>query len=693
MTSAMPQNWVQPVDKKSIDEKAVNAIRFLAVDMVQKAESGHPGLPMGAAPMAYALWEHFLRFNPADPGWVNRDRFVLSAGHGCALQYSLLHLSGFDLQMEDLKQFRQWNSRTPGHPEYGRTPGIEVTTGPLGQGLGNAVGMAIAERALAAQFNGPNDTIIDHFTYVIASDGDLMEGVSSEVGSLAGHLGLGKLIVLYDNNHISIEGSTKIAFTEDRAARFAAFGWHIQRVEDGNDVASICRAIEAARQEKDRPSLIEVHTLIGYGSPHKQDTAAAHGSPLGADEVKLTKKNLGWPEDKTFYVPDDVRDHFREAIGRGERWQQEWERGFDVWAEKFPKRAEEFGRRLAGALPGGWREHLPVFMPEDGPLATRKAGGLVQNALAPDFPELMGGSADLSPSTDTIMGEAGDFQADNPAGRNMHFGVREHGMGAILNGMAVHGGLRPFGATFLVFSDYMRPPMRLAAMNGLPVIYVFTHDSIGMGEDGPTHQPVEQLVGLRSVPGLTVIRPADANETAQAWAMTLEHTDGPVALALTRQKLPVLEEEFHERIRQGVPRGAYILAYSGDGPNGVRPDIVLLATGSEVHLAMQAREELKARGIRARVVSAPCISVFADQPKDYRDQVLPAQVPILSLEAGRHLGWQPYLPEHPVMRTVAVDHFGASAPGKVVMNHYGFNPDHVLEQAEACMRESRQKEA
>ncbi len=688
----MQHNWTEP-----IDERAINAIRFLAVDMVQKAESGHPGMPMGAAPMAYALWEHFLRFNPADPAWPNRDRFVLSAGHGCALQYSLLHLCGFDLQMDDLKHFRQWNSRAPGHPEYGHTPGIEITTGPLGQGLGNAVGMAIAERALAAQFNGPNDKIIDHYTYVIASDGDLMEGVSSEVGSLAGHLGLGKLIVLYDNNHISIEGSTKITFTEDRAARFAAFGWHTQRVEDGNDVDAICRAIEAARQEQDRPSLIEVHTLIGYGSPHKQDTAAAHGSPLGAEEVKLTKQNLGWPEDKTFYVPDDVRDHFRTAIDRGARLQQEWQRGFDAWAKKFPKRAEEFQRRLAGKLPDGWRKHLPAFMPEDGPIATRKAGGLAQNAIAPDFPELMGGAADLSPSTDTVMGEAGEFQADNPAGRNMHFGVREHGMGTILSGMAVHGGLRPYGATFLVFSDYMRPPMRLAAMNGLPVIYIFTHDSIGMGEDGPTHQPVEQLLGLRSVPGLTVIRPADANETAQAWAMIMEHTHGPVALALTRQKLPVFEADLHERIREGVPRGAYILVdptddEKRDGETSARPDIVLLATGSEVHLAMQARDELKARGIRARVVSAPCISVFAEQPKDYRDQVLPAEIPILSVEAGRSLGWQPYWPEHPVTRTVALDHFGASAPGKVVMSHYGFTPDHVLEQAEACLREAQRKE-
>lgn len=687
MALATPQRWTQP-----IDNKAINAIRFLAVDMVQKAESGHPGLPMGAAPMAYALWEHFLRFNPQDPHWPNRDRFVLSAGHGSALQYSLLYLSGFDLQMEDLKQFRQWNSRTPGHPEYGKTPGIEATTGPLGQGLGNAVGMAIAERALAAQFNAAGKPIIDHYTYVIASDGDLMEGVSSEVGSLAGHLGLGKLIVLYDNNHISIEGSTKLTFTEDRAARFAAFGWHTQRVEDGNDVAAICRAIEAARQQKDRPSFIEIHTHIGYGSPDKQDTAAAHGSPLGPEEVKMSKANLGWPEDKSFYIPDDVRAHFRQALGRGERWQQAWQQRYERWAEQHPVKARELRRRWSGILPDRWREHLPTFMPEDGPIATRKAAGRVQSAIAPELPELMGGSADLSPSTDTSMDEGGDFQADNPGGRNMHFGVREHGMGTILNGMAVYGGLRPFGASFLIFSDYMRPPMRLAAMNGLPVIYIFTHDSIALGEDGPTHQPVEQLLGLRSVPGLTVIRPADANESAQAWAMAIEDAKGPVVLALTRQKLPVFGSELHERIRQGVPRGAYILVDAAGGEAEAPPDIILLATGSEVHLAVQTIKKLKTRGVRARVVSAPCISIFTEQPKEYRDEVLPAHIPVLTLETGRSLGWQSYLPEHPAMRAVAVDHFGASAPGKIVMHHYGFNPDHILDLVETCVRETHPKE-
>ena len=527
------------VAPRELDELCVNTLRFLAVDAVQKAKSGHPGLPLGSAAMAYTLWDRILKFNPCDPIWPDRDRFVLSAGHGCALLYALLNVTGFDLPLEELKRFRQWGSRTPGHPEYGKTEGVEATTGPLGQGLANAVGMAIAEVALAARFNRPGHQIVDHYTYVLASDGDLEEGISSEAGSEAGHLGLGKLIVLYADNHITIEGSTELAFTEDRSARFAAFGWHVQRIEDSNDIDAVAAALVAAQEEKNRPSLIQVRTHIGFGSPHKQDTAAAHGEPLGLEEVRLTKESLGWPVEPPFHIPEEALEHFREAVAseevprtlNGSYVRSILRRNTPTWP--LNSSVSRFGN-----FQKGWDADLPTFTSGDGPMATRIASGKTIAVLATRLPEMMGGSADLAPSTHTNMEGAGSFEPENRAGRNMHFGIREHAMGAILNGMALHRGLIPYGATFLIFSDYMRPPMRLAAMNGLPVIYVFTHDSIAMGEDGPTHQPVEQLLGLRSIPGMVVIRPADANETVSAWRIAIEHREGPVALVLTRQGTP-----------------------------------------------------------------------------------------------------------------------------------------------------------
>jgi len=667
-----------------LDELCINTIRFLAVDAVQKAESGHPGLPLGSAAMAYTLWDRFLKFNPQDPLWPDRDRFVLSAGHGSALLYALLHLTGYDLPLAELQRFRQWDSMTPGHPEYHCAPGVEATTGPLGQGFGNAVGMAIAEAALAARFNRPEQTIVDHFTYVLASDGDMMEGISSEAASLAGHLKLGKLIVLYADNHISIEGDTALAFSEDTVARFATYGWHTQRLADGNDVAAVAAAIEAARQETERPSFIQVRTHIGYGSPHKQDTAAAHGEPLGPEEVRLTKLRLGWPEDKQFYIPPEALEHFRQAETRGARWQTEWETQFQSYETGYPELAAEFERAIQGRLPDNWTADLPVFAAGDGPLATRQASGKVINAFAARLPEFVGGSADLAPSTKTLIDDGGDFEAGNKGGRNMHFGIREHAMGAILNGMALHRGLIPFGATFLIFSDYMRPPMRLAAMNHLPVIYVFTHDSIGLGEDGPTHQPVEQLLGLRSVPGLQVIRPADANETAVAWQIAIEDRQHPIALVLTRQKLPVLDPQRYPAVTTGARLGGYILA---DAPAQTTPDVVLIATGSEVHLALAAQAALDSSGVQARVVSLPCREIFQQQPETYRRRVLPPTVPRLAIEAGVSLGWQSYLGDGP--QVIGVDKFGASAPGDIVMLAYGFDVDNVVQRVLFLLEEER----
>ena len=547
------------------------------MDAVQKAASGHPGLPLGAAPIAYVIWDRFLKYNPRDPSWPDRDRFVLSAGHGCALLYAMLHVTGFDLPLEQIKQFRQWGSQTPGHPEHLKAPGVEATTGPLGQGFGNAVGMAIAEAALAARFNRAGHRIVDHYTYVLASDGDLMEGVSSEAGSLAGHLRLNKLIVCYDNNEISIEGDTALAFTENRHARFAAFGWHTQVVEDANDLEAIQTAIEKARDEKDKPSFIEIHSHIGYGSPNKQDSASAHGEPLGEKEVRLTKENLGWPLEPTFYIPEEALKHFRKAVDRGESWESEWKLRLEAYEREEPNLAAEFKRRFAGALPEGWDRDFPTFDPDDGPMATRVASGKVINVIAPKLPELIGGSADLAPSTKTLIDGATDFEAGNYNGRNMHYGVREHVMGSASNGIALHGGFIPFGATFLIFSDYMRPPMRLAAMTELHVIYVFTHDSIGLGEDGPTHQPIEHLVGLRAIPNFILIRPADANETAKAWQVALKYRGGPVALVLTRQKLPILELSKYPNITNGVERGGYTISDTKGGAPLIsywsRPDL------------------------------------------------------------------------------------------------------------------------
>ncbi len=667
----------------ALDELCVNTLRFLSVDMVQQAESGHPGLPLGSASMAYALWDRSLTYNPRDPMWPNRDRFVLSAGHGCALLYSLLHVTGFDLSLDELKRFRQWGSLTPGHPEYGKTPGVEATTGPLGQGLGNAVGMAIAEVALAARFNRPGHAVVDHYTYVLASDGDLEEGISSEAGSDAGHLRLGKLIVLYADNHITIEGSTELAFTEDRLARFAALGWHVQRIEDSNDIEAVSSALDVAREESARPSIVAVRTHIGFGSPHKQDTAAAHGSPLGVDEVRLTKEGLGWPVKPAFHIPADALAHFREAVPRGVAAQAAWQSMFAEYARRYPDLAAEFERVMQRRLPDDWDVDLPTFGPADGPMATRVASGKTIAVLAARLPEMMGGSADLAPSTHTNIAGAGNFEPENWAGRNMHFGIREHAMGAILNGMALHRGLIPFGATFLVFSDYMRPPMRLAAMNGLPVITLFTHDSLAMGEDGPTHQPIEQLLGLRSIPGTIVVRPADANETVAAWRIAIDR-GGPVSLVLARQGLPVLDLATYAHVPAGVRLGGYVLA---DFPTDLRRDIVLIATGSEVHLALAAHDRLTLEGVGSRVVSLPSTELFAEQPQAYRDTVLPTGVALLAIEAGVSLGWRSYV--GPQIAVVAVDTFGASAPGSVVMEHYGFSVANVCEKAHAALARER----
>jgi transketolase len=675
-----------PIAPPALDELCINTLRFLAVDMVQKANSGHPGLPMGSASMAYALWDRSLKFNPHDPDWPDRDRFILSAGHGCALLYALLHVTGFDLPLEELKRFRQWGSHTSGHPEYGKTPGVEATTGPLGQRLTNGVGMAIGEVALGARFNRRGHRIVDHYTYVLVSDGDIEEGMSSEAGSDEGHQHLGKLIVLYADNHITIEGSTELTFTEDRMARFAAFGWHVQRVERSNDVEAVALALENARAESERPSLIAVRTHIGFGSPHKQDTAAAHGEALGVEEVRLTKEGMGWPVEPSFHVPEEALEHFRKAVARGKAAQSEWEFRFKTYTQEFPDLAAEFLRVIDRRLPKDWDSDLPAFSAADGPMATRVASGKTIAVLGSRLPEMMGGSADLNPSTHTNREGAGDFEPENWGGHNMHFGIREHAMGAILNGMALHRGLIPYGGTFLVFSDYMRPPMRLAAMNALPVIYVFTHDSIGMGEDGPTHQPVEQFVGLRSIPGMVVLRPADANETVAAWRIAIGRKKGPVALILTRQGLPVLGLDKYPGIPAGVLLGGYTLA---DCPATERPDIILIATGSEVHLALDGRDRLLTEGVGARVVSMPSTNIFAAQPGDYREKILPVGVPLLVIEAGATLGWRSYV--GPQIDVIGVDTFGASAPGALVMEHYGFTVENVCKQAHVVLSRLKEK--
>jgi transketolase len=642
------------------------------MDGVQKANSGHPGTPMGLAPVAYTLWTGFLKHNPVDPSWPDRDRFVLSCGHASMLLYSLLFLTGYDLPLEQLEQFRQWGSKTPGHPEHGLTPGVETTTGPLGQGFGNAVGMAIAERYLAEVFNRPGHTIVDHYTYGICSDGDLMEGVSHEAASLAGHLGLGKLIFFYDDNHITIEGNTELAFSEEVGHRFEAYGWHVQRV-DGNNIPQISEALKKARAETLRPSLIIARTHIAEGSPNKHDTAGAHGSPLGVEEVKLTKQNLGWP-DKDFYVPDEALAHFRQAVERGKAAQADWQKRFEAYAAAYPDLAALWKTALAGDLPEGWDTEMPVFKPEDPPIATRVSSGRVINAIAPKLPMLIGGSADLAPSTDTLMKGIADFGAQ-PGGRNMHFGIREHGMGAALNGMALHGGVIPYGATFLIFSDYMRPPIRLAALMEQRVIYVFTHDSIGLGEDGPTHQPVEQLSALRAIPKMTVIRPCDGNEVAEAWRAALTHKDGPTALVLTRQNLPHLDRTIYASA-SGLQKGAYILA---DAPNH-QPDIILMASGSEVSLITEAAKHLAGHGIQARVVSVPSMEIFNRQPQEYRESVLPPAVTKrLAVEAAAPMSWYRYVGLDGDV--VGIERFGASAPYKTLMEQYGLTVESVAAHA------------
>ena len=653
-----------------IDELCINTIRTLSMDAVQKAKSGHPGMPMGIASAAYVLWTKFLSHNPRNPHWPNRDRFVLSAGHGSMLLYSLLHLTGYDLSLEELKSFRQWKSRAPGHPEYGETPGVEMTTGPLGQGFSSGVGMAIAERHLAARLNMPEFPIVDHCVYAIVSDGDLMEGVSSEAASLAGHLNLGKLIYLYDNNEITIEGSTSLAFTENRGKRFEAYGWHVQEVS-GYDLRAIENAILQARSVNDRPSLISVRTHIGYGSPNKQDSAAAHGSPLGEEEVRLTKRNLGWPEDAQFYVPPDALRVFRESAARGEELEHQWEQRLEQYAAAHPDKFREWETFRRGGLSGNWDACVPSFVAESKPMATREASGKVLTALFPHAAGLVGGSADLAPSTETYVKSFGDFAADNYGGRNFHFGVREHAMGAMLNGMALYGGLIPYGATFLVFSDYMRPSIRLAAIMRAHTIYVFTHDSLGLGEDGPTHQPIEQAAALRCIPGLTLIRPCDASETAEAWRAALRHTAGPVALLLTRQKVPAIDRT-SPASAEGLHRGAYVLAEAEGG----KPEVIIIATGSEVHVALGARDLTQTKGIPTRVVSMPCWEFFSAQPLAYRQSVIPRSARLrVSVEAATTFGWERWVGDDGL--TIGMDHYGASAPYEVLMREFGFTPESV----------------
>ena len=676
------------------DELCINTIRMLSVDMVQQANSGHPGMPMGAAPMAYILWTKFLRHNPNNPKWPDRDRFVLSAGHGSALLYSLLHLTGYELSIEEIKRFRQWGSKTPGHPEHGETPGVECTTGPLGQGFAHGVGMAIAERFLAARFNRPDHEIVSHYTYSIVSDGDLMEGIASEAASLAGHLRLGKLIYLYDNNHITLAGEIGLNFTEDVCMRFKAYGWHVQSVEDGNNTEAISKVITAAQNESSRPSLISVRTHIGFGSPRKQDTFEAHGSPLGPEEVMATKKNLGWPLEPAFYIPEEAITHFRETLIRGSQLEEEWKAKLELYRKAFPELRAEWDQWMSAGLPEDWDKDIPSFSPDPKGIPTRSASGQIINAIASHLPSLIGGSADLNPSTNTALKNKGNFQCPGFGdgtlqgaisgpwgyeGANICFGVREHVMGCILNGMSLHGGLFPFGSTFLIFSDYMRPAIRLAALMKLHVIYIFTHDSIALGEDGPTHQPIEQLANFRAIPGLVVIRPSDANETAEAWRVAMEHRGGPVAIILTRQNVPVLDrDKLHPAT--GLRKGAYILA---DAPSG-KPEVILIATGSEVHLALDVQEKLKMEEIPARVVNMPSWELFDQQPEIYRNEVIPPEVTTrISIEAGATQGWHRYIGLRG--EAIGIDHFGASAPLKVVLKEFGFTSENILDKIKALL--------
>ncbi|HXU45953.1 MAG TPA: transketolase, partial [Thermoanaerobaculia bacterium] len=656
-------------DISATDQLAINTIRFLAVDMVEKADSGHPGTPMALAPLAYRIWTRHLRHSPDDPTWPNRDRFVLSCGHASALLYSLLHLAGYGLPIEELERFRQLGSKTPGHPEYGHTVGIETTTGPLGQGISSSVGIAIAEQLSANEFNREGFPVVDFRTWVLASDGDMMEGVSSEASSLAGHLGLGKLVVFYDDNRISIDGPTSLAFSEDVVARYAAYGWHVQRISDVNDLAAIDAAIEAALQVDDRPSFIAVRTEIGFGAPHKAGTAEAHGAPLGAEETQGAKRNLGWPEDAKFLVPDEARAPFEAARERGRALAAEWRSLFGNFAAAHPEVARDFDARLAGELPAGWEEALPAFDPADKPVATRSASGKVLAAIAPKLPQLVGGSADLTPSNNTQVKGRGDFEANDRSGRYFRFGVREHAMGAILNGITLSKQWIPYGGTFLIFSEYMRPPIRLASLMGIGPVFVYTHDSIFLGEDGPTHQPIEQLASLRSIPGITVLRPADASETAEAWRFAIKHRTGPTVIALTRQPLPILAET-SARAKEGLPRGGYVLAESEGGA----PEAILIATGSEVWLCIDAQKKLVEEGIRTRVVSLPSWELFAAQSKEYRDEVLPPAIgKRLAVEAASPFGWHRWVGDEGDI--LGIERFGASAPYKDLAPAFGFTPD------------------
>ncbi|HET9590663.1 MAG TPA: transketolase [Anaerolineales bacterium] len=649
--------------------RAINTIRFLSADAVQQANSGHPGLPMGAAPMAYALWTRHLRHNPRNPKWPGRDRFVLSGGHGSMLLYSLLHLTGYDLPLEEIKNFRQFGSKTPGHPEYGLTPGVETTTGPLGQGFGQGVGMAIAASHLAAIFNQPGYELIDPFIYGIVTDGDLMEGVSAEAASLAGHLQLGRIVYLYDDNHISIDGSTDLAFTEDRGARFEAYGWHVQKIENGNDVEAIDEAILAAKSDP-RPSLIAVRTTIGYGAPKKQGTAKAHGEPLGEDELNAAKENLGWPLEPRFLIPGEVLEFYRGAVDQGREAEEDWKTRFEDYKKKYPELGSELERRLKVELPEGWDADLPSFPADAKGIATRAASGKVLNALSSKLPELVGGSADLTPSNNTKFEEAGDFQKDNRTGRYLRFGVREHGMGAALNGMNLFGGVIAYGGTFLIFSDYMRPAIRIAALSHIPTIFVFTHDSVGLGEDGPTHQPIEHLASLRAMPNLTLIRPADANEVAEAWKFAIAHREGPTALALTRQSLPVLDRSVTAPA-SGLAKGAYVLRDFGE------PEMILIGTGSEVSLVYEAAQRLHEEGRGVRVASFPSWELFEKQDEAYRESVLPKEITArLVVEAGASLGWERY-----ANSMINLDHYGASAPYKVIFDNFGFTVENVIAKA------------
>ena len=663
----------------ALAQLAINSIRTLSIDAVQKAKSGHPGLPMGAAPMGYTLFQRHLKHNPKNPKWPDRDRFVLSGGHGCMLQYSLLHLTGYDLTIEDLKNFRQWNSRTPGHPETFMTPGVEATTGPLGQGASNSVGLAIAERFLANRYNRPGHTIVDHFTYCLVSDGDLMEGISHEAASLAGHLGLGKLVYLYDDNKISLDGPTSMAFTEDVGKRFESYGWHVQHVKDGNDdIDGIDKALQAARAETGRPSIILVRTTIGFGSPNKANTSEVHGSPLGPEEVKLTKQALGWDPEKQFYVPEEAQKHFHQAIDKGAKAEAEWQRRFEAWAGAHPELAAEWKTALAGDLPSGWESGLPSFGPKD-EVATRKSGEKVIQAVASKVPWFFGGDADLSVSTLTHLKDGGDFDGKSGSGRNIRYGVREHAMGAIANGIAYHGGARTFTATFFTFSDYERPALRLASLNHLPVVFVFTHDSVGLGEDGPTHQPIEHLASLRAMPGMYVVRPGDANEVAEAWKLAMNRKDGPTTIVLSRQNVPTLDRT-KVAAASGVQRGGYVLSDAAGGP----AEAVIMATGSEVSVALGAQEKLAGEGIRARVVSLPCWEAFLAQDRGYQDSVIPPGVPArVSVEAASTFGWSRFVGDRGV--SVGIDRYGASAPAPVIFKELGITADNVAQKVRGLL--------